>query len=83
MIQTIRRRNFSDHSTYSHFHDWLLHIMSDIYDLPNGIILWITSKEIRRTVRSPCLPAAASTRNLVGTTTPTGKGSVNHTPQTI
>uniref|UniRef100_A0A1I7SUM3 G_PROTEIN_RECEP_F1_2 domain-containing protein n=1 Tax=Bursaphelenchus xylophilus TaxID=6326 RepID=A0A1I7SUM3_BURXY len=39
-------------SSYSspdnHWHEWILLVMSDIYDLPNGIILWFTCRDIRR-----------------------------------
>ncbi|KAI6170656.1 hypothetical protein M3Y97_01125700 [Aphelenchoides bicaudatus] len=27
----------------SHFHEWILYFISDIYDLPNGLVLWLTS----------------------------------------
>ncbi|CAD5220999.1 unnamed protein product [Bursaphelenchus okinawaensis] len=39
--------------TTSHLNEWILLIMSDIYDLPNGIILWFTCRDIRRVVWKP------------------------------
>ncbi|KAI6171088.1 hypothetical protein M3Y97_01085900 [Aphelenchoides bicaudatus] len=40
-------------STNVHLHEWLLYFISDIYDLPNGIMLWCTSSSIRKLVLEP------------------------------
>ncbi|CAD5221001.1 unnamed protein product [Bursaphelenchus okinawaensis] len=46
------RKYLSDENN-EHLYEYMLLIVSDVYDLPNGVILLLTSGEIRRKLRHP------------------------------